>query len=62
MLAEEGNVVSVGQDQLETGLSKEATQVSSKHSLKESSHWNHVVRSLGPAVNNREMCLSECEM
>jgi hypothetical protein len=48
LLAEERDVVSMGKDQLEACLGKETPQVCSKHCLKETPHWNYMIRSLRP--------------
>ena len=53
LLTEERDVVSMSEDELEAGLSKEASHVSIKYCLKEPPHWDHMVLSLCPAVSRR---------
>ena len=43
LLAEEGDIVSVREDELEAGLGKEAAQVSTEHSLKEPPQGDHMI-------------------
>ena len=49
LLAEERDIVSMCEDELKAGLSKEAAQIGTEHSFKEPPQWNHMFVALGPA-------------
>ena len=53
LFAEERDMISVSEDELKAGLSKEAAQVSTEHSLKEPPHRDHMVCALGPIMQKR---------